>query len=321
MTEDVLTIAEKQQDTALRLQAHHAAWATFHRLGELSVCRHHAEQGAGLYDIEEHGSHAYLYGGHDPGVCAQTHAAIVIWCMGFVDRALDWASQALTLSEQLSHPFSRVDALFGVARVRLFRREYASAQAHAKEMVALSTQHGFSLLGAWGTIIQGSAVVNTIETSAIIEDMRRGIGVTQDTGAQAHVPYLLSLLVDACWKIGQVEAGLETAEDALQLIEKTGERNWEAEIYRLKGELLLKHPAPEETEAEQCFHQALDIATAQSAKSLELRGAMSLARLRRSQEKQEEARNLLAPIYESFTEGFDTADLKEAKALLQSLCV
>nr|MBS0021423.1 AAA family ATPase [Gammaproteobacteria bacterium] len=319
LAEDVLAIAEKQEDTALLLQAHHAAWATLHRLGELAVCKHHAEQGIGLYDIKEHGTHSYLYGGHDPGVCAQTHVGIVLWCQGCPDRALERALDALELSEQLSHPFSRADALFGSARVHLFRREYDLAQACAKEMITLSTEHGFSLLEAWGTIIQGSATVNEGQTQGIIEKMCLGVAVTRDTGAQAHVPYLLSLLVDAYLQTSQVDEGLATVADAIELIERTGERYWEAEVFRLKGELLLMHSTRDQVEAERCFNQTLKIATTQGAKLLELRGAMSLARLWRKHEKHEEVRNLLAPIYNWFTEGFDTADLKEAKALLEQL--
>lgn len=316
LTEEVLAIAEKQADKSLLLQAHHAAWATFHRLGELDACQHHAEKGCGLYDMSEHGTHAYLYGGHDPGVCAQTHAGIVLWCLGFPDRALERALDGLRLSEHLSHPFSRVNALFGGARVHLFRGEYGLAQTCAKEMITLSSEHGFSLMAAWGIIIQGSAIINKEQKLEIIEEMCRSVAVTRDTGAQAHVPYLLSLLIDAYWRTNQAPAGLETADDALQLIEKTGERNWEAEITRLRGELLLMQTKRDTPGAESCFRRALEIATSQNAKSLALRSATSLVRLLQGQEKNGDARNVLKPIYNWFDEGFGTIDLKEAKTLL-----
>jgi len=175
---------------------------------------------------------------------------------------------------------------------------------------------------AWGSIVEGSALVNEGQTEDIhdvIDKMCRGIAVTRDTGAQAHVPYLLSLLADSYWQIGQADEGLETVAEAFQLIETTGERYWEGGIYRLKGELLLIDGATDLVEAERCFNRALKIATAQSAKSLELRGAMSLVHLWQRQEKHEEIRNLLTPIYDWFTEGFDTVDLKEAKTLLEQL--
>ena len=317
LTEEVLAIAKKQGDKALLLQAHHAAWATFHRLGELDACQHHAEKGVGLYDVSKHSSHAYLYGGHDPGVCAQTHAGIALWGLGFPDRALERALEGLKLSEHLSHPFSRVDALYGGARVYLFRRERELAQACAKEMITLSVDHEFSLMEAWGTIIQGSAIITEEQNFGVIEEMCRSIAVTRDTGAQAHVPYLLSLLIDAYLRTDQVEVGLETVADALQLIEKTGERNWEAEIFRQKGELLLKQADPDKSEIENCFRRALEIATTQNAKSLALRSAMSLARVLQGQKKCRDARNALKQIYGWFTEGFATADLKEAKSLLK----
>ncbi|MEJ2237399.1 MAG: adenylate/guanylate cyclase domain-containing protein, partial [Gemmatimonadales bacterium] len=136
LTEDVLTITEDQDDKALRLQAHHAAWATFHRLGELTTSRDHAEQGTRLYDTKQHVFHIHLYGGHDPGVCAQIHAGIVLWCLGFPDRALDRELDALALSEQLAHPLSRIDALFGAARVHLFRGEYRLARVRAIVMIS-----------------------------------------------------------------------------------------------------------------------------------------------------------------------------------------
>lgn len=319
LTEELLSVAQQQDDSAILLQAHHAAWATFHRLGELPACRHHAEKGIRLYDVEQHGSHAYLYGGHDPGVCAQTHVGIVLWCLGYPDQGLERAVEALNLSERLSHPFSRVDALFGAARIYLYRQEFQQAQALADEMISLSSQHGFALMNALGTIMRGSALTGEERAFDVIDEMRRGLDTTLETGAQAHVPYMMSLLIDTYRQLERVAEGLDTAVDALQLIEKTGEQNWESEILRLKGELLLVEPMTDQSAAEHCFNQALGIACTQNARSLELRTAMSLARLWRIQGKHEEAHDLLNPIYDWFTEGFDTSDLKNVKVLLEEL--
>jgi predicted ATPase len=319
LTEEVLAVAEQQDDPALLLQAHHAAWATFHRLGELLVCRHHAEQGVMLYDVEQHGAHAYLYGGHDPGVCAQTHAGIVLWCLGYPDQALKRTLEGLNLSEKLSHPFTHADALFGAVRIYLFRQEFQPALARSEEMIALSSQHGFTLLQALGTVMRGSALTGEARACDAINEMRLGLATTRETGAQAHVPYMMSLLIDAHRQAGRVNDGLDTVADALRLVEKTGERNWEAEILRLKGELLLVEAMVDQAAAENCFNDSLGLARTQNARSLELRAAMSLVRLWCIQGKHKEARDLLHPIYDLFTEGFNTADLKQAKALLEEL--
>lgn len=153
----------------------------------------------------------------------------------------------------------------------------------------------------------------------MIDEMRSGLDTTLETGAQAHVPYMMSLLIDTYRHMERVTDGLDSAADALQLIEKTGEQNWESEILRLKGELLLVEPMADQSAAEHCFNQALGIASTQNARSLELRTAMSLARLWRIQGKHEEAHDLLNPIYDWFTEGFDTSDLKNVKVLLEEL--
>jgi predicted ATPase len=155
--------------------------------------------------------------------------------------------------------------------------------------------------------------------------MRQGLTAYRATGAELGVPHFLAWLAEACGGAGQAEEGLHMLAEALSIVESQGQRWWEAELYRLQGELLLQQvgaglkSAPTETEeAETCFRQALDVASHQEAKSLELRAAMSLARLWQ-QGKRTEARGLLAPIYGWFTEGFDTADLREAKALLETL--
>ena len=152
-----------------------------------------------------------------------------------------------------------------------------------------------------------------------IAQMRQGIAAWRATGAELQLPYYLALLMEAYGKAGQAEEGLRVLAEALTAVHKTGERQHEAELYRLKGELLLKQDIPDEQEAESCLHQAVDIARQQQAKSLELRAAMSLSRLWQQQGKRTEAHALLAPIHGWFTEGFDTTDLQEAKALLDAL--
>ncbi|NNG06407.1 MAG: hypothetical protein HKM90_01630 [Desulfobacteraceae bacterium] len=172
---------------------------------------------------------------------------------------------------------------------------------------------------AYGTLLRGWAIAAQGEGAEGIAQVRQGVVAHQATGAELHVPYFLSLLAEAYGEVGQPEEGLTLLVEALDRVNKTEERNWEAELHRRKGELLLIQQGQKVREAEECFRKALDTARRQQAKSLELRAAMSLSRLWQQQGKQEEAHQLLAEIYGWFTEGFDTADLKEAKVLLEEL--
>jgi predicted ATPase len=187
--------------------------------------------------------------------------------------------------------------------------------------MTLSTEQGFPHWLAYGTILRGWALALRGEGAEGIAQVRQGLVAYRGTGAELHRPYFLSLLAEAYGGVGQSEEGLKVLVEALALVDKTGERNWEAELHRRKGELLLMQQGKRQQlgEAEECFRQALDTARRQQAKSLELRAAMSLSRLWQQQGKQEEAHHLLAEIYAWFTEGFDTADLKEAKFLLEEL--
>ncbi|MFQ5937306.1 MAG: AAA family ATPase, partial [Acidiferrobacterales bacterium] len=312
LAEEVLALAERQNHPAWRVQAHHAAWATFYRLAEFPACRQHAEQGIALYNVDEHRHHAYLYGGHDPGVCGRSHASAVLWCLGYPAKALDNAQDGLALGQRLLHPFSLADALIGGTRIHQFRREPHLVRERAEAMIELCTEHGFSQIRAWGTVTQGWALAAGGQVEAGIAEMQQGLAAMRATGAQAHAPYFFTLLAEGYGRAGRADEGLNTLVEALDLVEKTGERTWEAEIYRLKGELLLMRSRNNQHETEGCFNRAIDIAREHSAKSLELRAATSLSRLWHDQGRRAQARALLAPIYEWFTEGFDTADLKEA---------
>ena len=185
--------------------------------------------------------------------------------------------------------------------------------------MALSSERGFPQFLALGMMMRGWALALQGQGEEGIAQMHQGLAAFRAAGAELGRPYWLILLAEAYGQVGQTEAGLTTLAEGLATAHKTGERYWEAELYRLKGELLLTLSAEKHTEAETCFHQALDIARQQQARSLELRAAMSLARLWQRQGKRAAACELLAPIYGWFTEGFDTADLQEAKVLLEAL--
>ena len=190
---------------------------------------------------------------------------------------------------------------------------------HAEAVVALATEQGFPLWAAMGTSLRGWALARQGQGEQGLAQVRQGMAACRATGAALSVPYLCTVLADVCDHLGHTEDGLRALVEAHTLVEQHEERYWEAEVSRLRGVVLLRQTIPQPEEAETCFRQALDIARRQEAKSLELRAAMSLSRLWQSQGKRTEAYELLAPIYGWFTEGFDTPDLKDAKALLDEL--
>ena len=206
-----------------------------------------------------------------------------------------------------------------MAALHQFRREVHVAQEYAETAINIATEQGFPFWMAVGSLLRGWALVQQGQAQAGIEQLTQGLTAWRATGAEQVRSYWLALLAEAHNVIGQPETGLTVLAEALTLVDTRGERWYEPELYRLKGELLLQQNADNQAEVETCFHQAIDIARNQQAKSLELRATTSLAKLRQQQGKRQEAYDLLAPIYSWFTEGFDTADLQEAKALLEEL--
>jgi predicted ATPase len=315
----LLSLAQQVQDRTLLLEAHHALWPTLFFLGELAAARGHLEQGMALYDLQDHRSHAFLYGGHDPGSCCQSYTAWTLWALGYPEQALKASDRALTLARELAHPASLAASLSYAAVLHQFRREREAVQQMAEALIALATAQGDAERLARGTILRGWALFVQGQGTEGMMQMRQGLAALQATGGEVRRQLFLPLLAGAYGGIGQSEEGLNVLAEALAAVEKTGGRFYEAELYRLRGELLLARSAEHHTEAETCFRQGLNIARRQQAKSWELRAAMSLSRLWQQQGKRAEARELLAPIYGWFTEGFDTADLQEAKALLEEL--
>ena len=324
--EHLLTLAQQVGDPVLRVEAHYALGLTLNYLGEFAAAQTHLAQGIALYDPQQHRTHAFRYG-QDPGVACRAYGAVTLWWLGYPEQALQRSHEALTLARELAHPFSLGFALFLTSWVPQFRREGHLTHERAEAAMALAAEHGFAVFGAGGTIFRGWALAErSVEPGAGqgqreegIAQMQQGLAAWRATGAEALRPYYLALLAEASGKGGQAEEGLHLLAEALAVANDTGERRWDAELHRLTGELLLARPAEQHAEAETCFHQALDIARQQQAKSLELRAAMSLSRLWQRQGKHAEARELLAPIYGWFTEGFDTADLQDAKAILDAL--
>jgi predicted ATPase len=240
--------------------------------------------------------------------------------LGYPDQALDKALEMLHLADEQSHPFSQSFALFVVARLHQFRREAAPAQQCAEQLIAISKEQEFSYRLAQGNILRGWASVKQGAAEEGIARMREGLDAWRSTGAEGVGPYYLALLAEAYGSVGQIKQAFDTIADAKAMAEKNSERNYQAELYRLEGELLLAQGASDaDAQAGDRFRHALEIARGQRARSLELRAAVSIAMLLRRQGKRNQAHGLVAEAFGWFSEGFDTADLKEANALLKQL--
>jgi predicted ATPase/DNA-binding winged helix-turn-helix (wHTH) protein len=288
-------------------------------LGAFAEARTYFEQGMALYDAQQYRSSAFMYGGQNPGVACLCFGAFALWCLGYSDQALQRSHEARILAQELAHPFSEAFALSFVSRLYQYRREVQIAREMAETIITLSTTHGFPAWEAHATTLRGWALAMQEQGEEGIAQLRQGLDAWRATGAKLWVPYHLALLTEAYLQTGQVEAGLHVCAEALTLVDQTGECWWAAELHRLQGELLLQPTIPDQPQAETCLRQALNRAHQQQAKVLELRAATSLSRLWQRQGRPDEARQLLAPLYGWFTEGFDTADLLEAKALLETL--
>ena len=241
---------------------------------------------------------------------------MTLWLLGYPEQALARLHEALALAHELSHPYSLAFARCMAACVSQLRRDVPAVHEHAEAAVALSTEQGFPLWVALGTSLRGWALAMQGQGEAGMAQVRQGIAAWRATGAALRVPYFCTVLAEVCDHLGHTEDGLQALAEAHTLVEQHEERWWEAEIYRLRGVLLLRQPGTPQAEAETWLQRALDVARRQEAKSLELRAAMSLSRLWQQQGKQQEAHDLLSEVYAWFTEGFDTADLQDAKALL-----
>jgi TOMM system kinase/cyclase fusion protein len=316
--EELLSLAQSPQDPARLLGAHQVLGIAWFWLGELPSARGHLEQTIALYNPQQHRSQAFR-AGQDPGVLCRAYSAWALGLLGYPDQALEKIHEAVTLGRDLSHPHSLVFALYLVASLHQLRRDVPATHEWAEATLALSREQLFPYWLAVGRITRGWALANHGHGGEGIEEIRQGLAAYQATGAELGRPWFLALLAEAYGKAGQAEEGLHVVAEALAAAANIGEGFFEAERYRLKGELLLARAVEKQTVAESCFHQALDSARQQQAKWLELRTAVSLSRLWQRQGKHAEARQLLEPIYGWFTEGFDTVDLQEARALLEEL--
>jgi predicted ATPase len=317
--EQCFSLARRLDDPALLLQAHLVLGMSWFYLGQLSQAYAHYEQGMRLYDPHQHHALTFRYGNIDPGVGCLAFAGCTLWLLGYPEQALARVNEALTLAQHLEHPYTLARGLYWTTLLHQSRREWQVVSERADMAITVATEHQVALVLAVGPIMRGWALAMQGQGAEGLTQLRQGLDAYRVTGAAFQRPHFLGMLAEVHRSLEQPEAGLTALREALTLVETTGERYYEAELHRLQGELLLQHAAPEVSHAEACFQQSLAIARRQQAKSLELRAAMSLGRLWQRQGKRDEARALLAPIYGWFTEGFDTADVQEAKALLDEL--
>jgi predicted ATPase len=316
--ETLLRQAQGGHDPAVSVLAHYTLGVTWLWLGALPAAHQHLEEGIARYTPDQRRAPVFRMG-HDPDVACRGHAALTLWLLGYPHQALARLHEALALAGELAHLYSLAFTRCWAAFVSQFRRDVPAVHEQAEDAVALSTEQGFPLWAALGTIFRGWGLAMQGQGEEGIAQVHQGIAAWRATGAALFVPYFSSLLADVSAHLGHTEDGLQALAEAHTLMEQHEERWWEAEIYRLRGVLLLRQPGTLQAEAETWLQRALDVARRQQAKSLELRAAMSLSRLWQQRDKQAEARALLAPVYSWFTEGFDTADLQEAKALLEAL--
>ena len=316
--EQLLALAQQAQAPVMLVAAHRALGATLYYLAGVAEAHPHFAQGIALYDLQQHRASTFLYG-EDAGVVCHNFAALALWLLGYPAQGRALLDAAVTLAQQVAHPFSLGFALSNAAVCHQFRREGRAAQEYAEAAISLTTEQGFPYWSAFSSILRGWALAQQGQAQEGITQIHYGLTIYPVTGADLFQPYFLTLLAEAHGTIGELETGLTVLTEALMLTDKIGVRWYESESYRLKGELLLQQSSDHYAEAERCFHHAIDIARNRQAKSFELRTATSLARLWQQQGKRQEAHDLLAPVYHWFTEGFDTADLKDVKELLDEL--
>ena len=316
----LLRIAQHHHHPVLLAAAHRLLGSTLLYRGDFVGARHHLEQSLGPTAPIQDDVLTALSSWEGQTIGCSMLAAVLAR-LGYPEQARQRSHEAMTLTQEQPGSFLRATALLFMTIVQQFCRDAQGTRASASALMALAAEQGFALFRALGMALHGWAGVMQGQGATDIAQIRQALAVHAATGAQLPQPYMLAMLAEAYGAVGQVAEAMTTLTEALTLVDTTGEAHIAAHLYWLKGKLLLaQHGAPPESRAgEVCLQQALDVARGQQAKALELQAAVSLSRLWQRQGKREEARQLLAPIYGWFTEGFETADLQEAKTVLGAL--
>jgi class 3 adenylate cyclase/predicted ATPase len=318
LAEQLLRLAQHTQDPGMLTAAHQGLGTTLLFMGAVAAAHTHFTQGIAFYDLQQHRVSTSLYG-EDAGVTCRHRDAQTLWLLGYPEQGLTRIDEALTLAQHLAHPYSLSSAFVGASLFHVFRREVRAAQERADAALSVAQEQGFPFWMAFGAILRGWTLAQQGQAQEGIVQIEQGLSALRATGAAIRRTHFLALLAEAHRTTGGLDAGLNVLNEALNAVEDTGEHFYEAELYRLRGEFLLHLSSDNQREAETCFQHAMTIAQNQGGKACELRTATSLARLWQQQSKRQEAHDLLASVYNWFTEGFETADLKDAKALLDAL--
>ena len=318
LDEGLVRLSRQRNDAAGLVLGHLSLGRDFHPAGRFAPSRSHLEEALALYNSTSDGSPVQQAVVH-PQVASQAYLGNVLFCLGFPDQALAKSNAAIAEARRLAHLPSLAASLVYSARILSLVGENEALEERSDELVAVTTEGGFPHWGAIGVIYRGWVKVRSGDVAQGVSLLRSGSRAFGATGAENWTTHHTALLARACEIAGQIEEAMTQLNDALQIAERTGERWLEAELYRHKGQLLLRQRHSEASEG--LYRKALSIAQEQEAKLWELRAAASLARLRRNQGRRAEARDMLAPVYGWFTEGFGTPDLKEARALLEELDV
>jgi DNA-binding winged helix-turn-helix (wHTH) protein/tetratricopeptide (TPR) repeat protein len=310
----LLALAKKRENALFRMAAHFELGGTALVRGRTASARRHFHLAEALHDPGEHRSAVAAFG-MDLGIFARIWSTHVMWYEGWPDRAYARAADTIRMSEAVGHPFTHTITLAYGAMLAQFRRDVPEVDRLTSAVIALATEHGFPYYRAWAEVLRAWSLAEQGAGGEVLDDMRRSIE-TLGTTAGLRLPYYSALLAEACGRFGRVDEGLDVLSSAFRAGSKSSERWWDPELYRIKGELLLKDGAANHREAERCFRTAIDLGRAQGARVLELRATVSLARLWQSQRQSRESRRVLTRIYGDFTEGFGDADLADARALL-----
>ncbi len=319
LAEELLALAHREQNPELLIEAHHALGATCFYLGRFDETRTQLLAAKSLDDSNQHYSRAFFYG-QDPGITARILLARTLWILGEVDQAGTLALETMGMARALEHPFTRVFTLIFLAWIYSSARNAEKTLEIANEAIAISTQYSFELGLAWATASQGWALADTGQEEGIAK-LIDGLSATRATGARIHDTCTLALLAEIYLRRNKIDEGLTAIEEAQKLAVTEGALFWQAELFRLKGELLLGQSGEPVREAEECLCAALKIAQNQHATMLELRAATSLARLWKKLNKVEDAKRILNTAYSKFNECTDNLDLIEAKTVLEQLGV
>jgi predicted ATPase len=315
---ELLRLAEEQGDAAAEVVGHRLVGSALFQLGRMAESRSASEAGLAGYDSVRDLSSRFVYAFDSRVICLHwlSHALLTL---GYPSQARARSGEALASARELAHPNTMAQALLCDCTLHQLLRSGREAQEQAVALIALATEHEFPLWSAAGVVVRGWALADGGQAEEGIAVIRRGMADYQTTSAEMWSPYFLGLLAEAHGRLAQTTTGLHLVADALDRVERTGVRWNEAELHRLRGELLLAFFGADQPEAEACFRRAVAVAREQNARLWELRAVTSLARLRRDQTRRNEAHDLLASIYDWFSEGFDTPDLKDAKVLLDEL--